>query len=707
MSKLVIVESPAKAKTIQKYLGKDFEVLASNGHIRDLPKSKFGVDVENNFLPQYTEIKGKEALVKTLKKEAKKSEMVYLATDPDREGEAISWHLADTLGLDTDQLNRVTFNEITKTGITEGMKNPRKIDQDLVDAQQARRVVDRIVGYKLSPFLWRKVRKGLSAGRVQSVAVRLIVDREKEINAFKTEEYWTIDAQVTKAGAKKPFAAKLHSKEGKKVAIGNQETATQILEEIKGKDFIIDEVKKSVRRKSPAPPFITSTLQQEASKKLGFQARRTMKAAQELYEGVDVEGMGAVGLITYMRTDSLRISAEALNETIEFIEATYGKEYLPSSPRTFKTKKGAQDAHECIRPSMPSLTPDKVKASLTSDQYKLYKLIWERFVACQMANALLDAVSVKIGVDKYGFTASGFTVKFDGYTKLYEVVKDEGEEEERPEALPALAQGDKLDVKKLEPNQHFTQPPARYTEASLIKALEENGIGRPSTYAPTISTILNRGYVEREKKSLKPTALGEVTNQVMEEQFQTIVGPDFTAQMELRLDKVEEGEQNWTQLMEEFYTDFAETLEKAEKNMEGTRVKVPDEETDIVCELCGKNMVIKIGRYGKFLACPGFPDCRNTKKIVQETGGTCPVCGKKMLAKKSKNGKGYFGCEGFPDCTFMTWDKPLEEKCPQCESGLFRKMGRGGKILCHKEGCDFEKPIEKKTAAKEDDDSDE
>ena len=691
MSKLVIVESPAKAKTIQKYLGKDFEVLASNGHIRDLPKSKLGVDVDNNFEPQYTEIKGKESLVKTLKKQAKKSEMVYLATDPDREGEAISWHLANLLSLDFDAQNRVTFNEITKAGVQEGMATPRKIDQDLVNAQQARRILDRIVGYKLSPFLWRKVRKGLSAGRVQSVAVSLIVDREEEIRKFKTEEYWTIDASLLGKRSKKPFESRLHSKNGKKIAIKNEDEAKTVLGEIDGKDFVVAEVKKSVRRKSPAPPFTTSTLQQEASKKLGFQARRTMSAAQELYEGVEIPDIGAVGLITYMRTDSLRISDEAITEVTQFIETAYGKEYLPPSIRTFKQKKNAQDAHEAIRPTMPSLTPEKVKASLSGDQYKLYKLIWERFVACQMANALLDAVSAKINVDAYTFTASGFTVKFDGFTKLYEVAKDEGEEEEKSGALPAMNEGDVLGVEKVLPNQHFTQPPPRYTEASLIKTLEENGIGRPSTYAPTITTVISRGYVEREAKALKPTALGEVTTTLMQEQFKNIVDADFTANMEQKLDEVEEGKTDWVKTLDVFYSDFASTLETAEKNMEGTRVKIPVEETDIDCELCGKKMVIKVGRFGKFLACPGFPDCRNTKKIVQETGGICPICGKKMLAKKSKNGKNYFGCEGFPECTFMTWDRPMEDKCPKCGTTLFRKMGRAGKIHCLKDGCDYER----------------
>jgi len=696
MSKLVIVESPAKAKTIKKYLGKDFEVLASNGHIRDLPKGKLGVDVENGFIPQYTDIKGKETLVKTLTKEAKKSDMVYLATDPDREGEAISWHLAGIMGLDPGENNRVTFNEITKTGITEGMKAPRRIDLDLVNAQQARRILDRILGYKLSPFLWRKVRKGLSAGRVQSVAVRLIVDREEEIRKFVTEEYWSIDAALAPKGKKKDFAAKLHSHKGKKLAIKNEKQAGDILGEIKGKDFVVDEVKKSVRKKSPAPPFITSTLQQEASKRLGFQARRTMKAAQELYEGVEVEGHGATGLITYMRTDSLRISAEALSAATEFIAGVYGKEYLPSAPRVYKSKKNSQDAHECIRPTMPALTPEKVKGSLTSDQHKLYRLIWERFIACQMAGALLDAVSVKIAVGDYAFTASGFSVKFDGFTRLYDVARDEGEEEESPQSLPELSKGEALDVRSLLPNQHFTQPPARYTEASLIKTLEENGIGRPSTYAPTITVIINRGYVEREKKALKPTVLGEVTTKLMEEQFRSVVDADFTANMEQKLDEVEEGKADWVAILDEFYKDFAATLARAEKNMEGTRVKVPDEETDVACELCGRNMVVKTGRFGKFMACPGFPECRFTKKITQDTGGLCPVCGKKMLAKKSKTGKNFFGCEGFPGCDFMSWSKPLSDKCPQCGSTLFRKMGRGAKIICQKEGCGFEKSVEKK-----------
>lgn len=704
MSKLVIVESPAKAKTIQKYLGKDFEVLASNGHIRDLPKSTLGVDVDNNFAPQYTEIKGKESLVKTLKKEAKKSDKVFLATDPDREGEAISWHLAHLLNLDLNENNRVTFNEITKTGIKEGMNNPRKIDTGLVNAQQSRRILDRIVGYKLSPFLWKKVRRGLSAGRVQSVSVRLIVDREKEIRNFVSEEYWSIDAKFLKEGGKKPFPAKLHSKSGKKISITNEKDAKKVLSDLENCKFIVDEVKKSVRKKSPAPPFTTSTLQQEASKKLGFQARRTMKAAQQLYEGIDLPDLGATGLITYMRTDSLRISAEALKAAGDFIEKEYGKEYLPPTTRVFKSKKSSQDAHEAIRPSMPHITPNSIKTSLSSDQYKLYNLIWKRFIACQMANALLDAVSVKISANNYIFSASGFSVKFDGYTKLYEVTKDDNtNDEENAEVLPNLNKNDELIKKEIVPNQHFTQPPARFTEASLIKMLEEKGIGRPSTYAPTISTITYRGYVEREGRSLFPTPLGEVITTLMQEQFEKIVDADFTAGMESELDKIEEGNCDWTEMLDNFYKDFAATLTLAEKNMEGKRVKVPDVETDIICEKCGRNMVIKMGRFGKFLACPGFPECSNTKKIVQETDGFCPVCGKKVLEKKSQKGRKYYGCEDNPKCSFMTWDKPLKEPCPVCGKALFQKMGRGRKIECLNEKCDYERPIEDKKNADNDD----
>lgn len=694
LSDLVIVESPAKAKTIKKYLGPGYEVVASMGHVRDLPKSKFGVDVENGFEPQYTDIKGKETLIKDLKKAAKNSEHVYLATDPDREGEAISWHLAHLLNLDLNENNRVTFNEITKTGVRNGMEHSRKIDLDLVNAQQARRVLDRVVGYKLSPFLWRKIRRGLSAGRVQSVAVRLIVDREEEIRAFKPEEYWTIDALLNAKGVRKAFPAKFHGKKGKKIDIKSEQQANGILEELNGAEYVVGTVKKGVRKKSPAPPFTTSTLQQEASRKLGFQARRTMKAAQELYEGIEVGEMGAVGLITYMRTDSLRISEEARTAATAFIQQRYGAEYLPDKPRFYKSKSNAQDAHEAIRPTMPDMSPEKVKAYLSSDQFKLYRLIWERFIASQMANAELDTVSADILAGDYVFKASGYSVRFNGFTALYEEGKDE--ESESSEMLPPLSEGDSLKLKSIAGNQHFTQPPPRYTEASLIKALEENGIGRPSTYAPTITTILQRNYIEREAKQLKPTPLGEVTTQLMREHFKNIVDVDFTAKMENDLDEVEVGKVDYVDMLRKFYGDFSHTLDEAEKAMEGSRMKVPHEETDMVCELCGKKMVIKIGRFGKFLACSGFPECKNTKRIVQETGGLCPLCGGKVLEKKSKTGKKYYGCEHNPKCSFMTWDEPLKEKCPQCGSSLFKKRGKAGKIYCAKEGCDYERGLKDK-----------
>lgn len=691
MSSLVIVESPAKAKTIKKYLGPGYDVVASMGHIRDLPKTKLGVDIEHHFEPKYEPIKGKEELIKSLKEAAGESDKVYLATDPDREGEAISWHLAHLLNLDLKDHNRVTFNEITKSGIKNGMEHSREIDIDLVNAQQARRILDRIVGYKLSPFLWRKVRRGLSAGRVQSVAVRIIVDRENEIKAFVPEEYWSIDAMLNTKNSKKAFAAKFYGQPGKKIEIKHKEQADEILSHLEGAEFSVGAVKKGVRKKSPAPPFTTSTMQQEASRKLGFQARRTMKAAQELYEGVEIDQMGAVGLITYMRTDSLRISEEACQAAFAFVEQKYGKEYLPSTPRVYKSNSNSQDAHEAIRPTMPELTPERVKPNLTTDQYKLYKLIWERFIASQMSNALLDTVSADIHAAGYLFKASGYSVKFDGFTVLYEEGKDEETDENG--VLPALKVGDLLKVKSLQGNQHFTQPPPRYTEASLIKALEENGIGRPSTYAPTITTIIQRSYVEREGKQLKPTALGDVTTQLMKDHFKNIVDIDFTAKMEKNLDLVETGEKNWVDTLDSFYQDFDKTLGEAEKAMEGSRVKVPHEETDITCELCGKKMVIKIGRFGKFLACSGFPECKNTKKIVVETPGICPVCGGKILEKKSKTGKKYFGCEHNPKCSFMTWDEPLDEKCPNCGSHLFKKRGKQGKIYCAKDGCDYERPL--------------
>lgn len=689
MSNLVIVESPAKAKTIKKYLGKNYEVVASMGHVRDLPKSTLGVDVENGFTPKYINIRKQSDTIKALKDAAKKCDKIYLATDPDREGEAISWHLANLLKLDVAAKNRITFNEITKTGVKEGMAHPRQIDMDLFDAQQARRILDRIVGYKLSPFLWKKVRPGLSAGRVQSVTVRIIVDRENEIRNFVPEEYWSIDAKLLAKTSKKAFGAKFYGKDGKKMELKTKEETDEVLSHIRDAAFTVSGIKTGVRKKSPAPPFTTSTMQQEASRKLGFQSRRTMKAAQELYEGVEIPKMGAVGLITYMRTDSLRISNDAREAANAYIGEKYGDNYLPPEPRVYKTKNNAQDAHEAIRPTMPNLTPEQLKPSLTGDQYKLYKLIWERFIASQMANAEYNTVSVDIDANGYNFKSSGFTVKFDGFTVLYVEGKDE--EEEKEGALPPLEKGDVLKVQSLEGNQHFTQPPPRFTEASLIKILEENGIGRPSTYSPTITTILARNYIEREGKQLKPTQLGEITTQLMKDHFSSIVDEKFTAQMESNLDLVEEGKKPWVKTLEEFYGGFAKTLEDAEKNLEGTYMKVPDEETDVVCEKCGRNMVIKNGRFGKFLACPGFPECRNTKRIVVETPGTCPLCSGKILEKKSKKGKKFYGCEHNPECSFLSWDAPIEEKCPKCGKSLLKKVGRAAKIYCSNSECDYER----------------
>ncbi len=690
MSKLVIVESPAKAHTIQKYLGPDYEVLASMGHVRDLPASRLSVDVKNDFAPNYENIKGKGELIKKLRNEAKKSDYVYLATDPDREGEAISWHLAQLLKLDETEQNRVTFNEITKSGIKYGMEHPRCIDQQLVDAQQARRVLDRIVGYEISPFLWKKIRKGLSAGRVQSVAVRLIVDREDEIRAFTPEEYWTLEALLAKQGAKtKPFTAKYYGTGGKKCEITSEEQANALKAAAEREPFLIKSIKTGTRQKNPAPPFITSTLQQDASRRYGFQAKRTMKVAQELYEGINLPDMGAVGLITYMRTDSLRISDEALFAAHDYIKRTYGDSYALAKPRTFRSKSNAQDGHEAIRPTMIELSPMKIKDSLSADQFKLYKLVWERFIASQMAACVQDTVSADITAGEHLFKASGFSVRFDGYTRLYTETQDN--DEEQGTNLPRLEEGEQLNLKELKPGQHFTQPPPRYTEATLIRELEENGIGRPSTYAPTLSTILQRGYVEREGKALKPTIVGETVTRLMKEQFGKIVDVKFTAEMEKELDEVEEGKTEWVGMMHHFYDDFTEMLQSAEKNMEGTKMKIPDEETDIVCELCGRKMVVRHGKYGKFLACPGFPECKNTKTLQQETPGSCPRCGKKVLAKKSKTGRTYYGCEDNPACGFMTWDIPLEEKCPRCGSSLFKTTGRMKMIHCLKEGCGYEK----------------
>ena len=692
MAKLVIVESPAKAKTIGKYLGKGYKVTASMGHIRDLPASQLGIDVEHGYKPHYITIKGKAKLVRELKDEAKKSDGVLLATDPDREGEAISWHLANVLGLDPAAPNRITFDEITKKGVQEGMAHPRAIDMNLFNAQQARRELDRLVGYKLSPFLWRKVRRGLSAGRVQSVAVRLIRDRELEIDAFKPDEYWNIDAEFGKG--KTAFTARLAAgADGKKLTVTNREQADGILAALDGKDYTVTQVDKGRRRRVPPPPFITSTLQQEASRRFGFSATRTMRAAQTLYEGVEIAGHGAIGLITYMRTDSLRISDEAVAAAKEYIGGRWGERYICPVKRKYKSRSAtaAQDAHEAIRPSTPGLTPDEVEQSLSGDIARLYRLIWSRFMASQMADCEQDTVSVGITAGDYLFRASGYQVAFDGYTALYEEATDDKEKKET--ALPPLEQGQKLALEQLHADQKFTQPPPLYTEATLIHALEENGIGRPSTYAPIITTIVDRGYVERDGKKLRTTPLGQAVNQVMLEQFPDIVDVTFSADMEKRLDTVENGTANWVDTVDEFYQGFAKSLEQAEKNMEGKRVKVADIPTDEVCEKCGKPMVIKSGRYGKFLACSGFPDCKNTRPLVKDTGGLCPLCGGHMLQRKSAKGRIYYGCGNFPTCKFMTWDEPVPETCPNCGATLFKKRGT---LYCAKEGCGFSKPVEKK-----------
>ena len=694
MPKLVIVESPAKAKTIGKYLGRGYKVTASMGHVRDLPASTLGIDVENGYKPKYITIKGKQKLVKELKAEAKKCDGVLLATDPDREGEAISWHLANILGLDPAAPNRVTFDEITKKGVKEGMAHPRAINIDLFNAQQARRELDRLVGYKLSPFLWKKVRRGLSAGRVQSVAVRLIRDREIEIENFKPDEYWNIDALLHPQGEKGEFTARLAATaDGKKLTVTDKQQADAVLAALDGKDYTITKIEKGKRRRQPAPPFITSTLQQDASRAFGFSATRTMRAAQTLYEGVDIAGHGTVGLITYMRTDSLRIAAEAQAAAKTFIADRWGENYVCKTARKWKSRSAtaAQDAHEAIRPSMPELTPDEVEQSISGDTAKLYRLIWSRFMASQMADCIQDTVSASITAGEYLFRASGFRVSFDGFTALYEESTDDTKKKET--ALPPLEEGQKLVLKKLTADQKFTQPPPLYTEATLIHALEENGIGRPSTYAPIITTIVDRGYVEKDQKKLKTTPLGQAVNTVMMEQFPDIVNVKFSADMEKKLDVVEAGEADWVKTIDEFYQGFAKSLEQAEKNMEGKRIKVEDIPTDEICEKCGRPMVIKSGRYGKFVACSGFPECRNAHPLVKDTGGLCPLDGGHMLVRKSSKGRVYYGCSNYPKCNYMTWDEPVPERCPQCGSTLFKKKGQ---LYCAKEGCGFVKAIEKK-----------
>ena len=694
MSKLIIVESPSKIKTVKKTLGSGYNVMASKGHVRDLPKSKLGIDVEHDFKPQYINMSDKKDLIKELKEAAANSDGVLLATDPDREGEAISWHLAQILALDMNEANRVAFNEITESGIKAGIAEPHKINLDLVDAQQARRVLDRIVGYKLSPFLWKKVKSGLSAGRVQSVALRLIVEREREIEKFNSEEYWSVDAKLM--SGRKSFSAKLFGfADGKKIeVIKSGEEAEGIVKALENASYTVTELKKGTRSRQPAPPFSTSTLQQEASRKLGFTGQRTMRIAQQLYEGVDIHGIGATGLITYMRTDSLRISEEARAAANAFITKRYGESYLPPKPRYFKTKSGAQDAHEAIRPTAVTLTPEQVKDSLTAEQYKLYKLIWERFIASLMAVCVQNTVNADITAGDYLFKASGYSVKFDGFTVLYEEGKDDDGEEGG--ALPEMKKGDVLKLRELTPNQHFTQPPARYTEPTLIKALDENGIGRPSTYAPIISNILGRDYIEREKKSLKPTNLGIVVSDLMVKYFDKIIDVKFTAGLEKQLDEIGAGNRGWVDTIRDFYSDFEKLYNKAETSLEGQKVKVPVVETDVVCDKCGRKMVVKSGRFGKFLACPGYPECKNTKPLPEdEVKQPCPKCGGKLVKKISKKGKKFYGCSNYPDCDFAAPGIPTGEKCPECGSYII--SGVRGRKYCMNSDCPTR---QKKTAKK-------
>lgn len=699
MSKLVIVESPAKAKNIKGYLGKGYEVVASMGHVRDLPAARLSVDIANDFEPKYAVIKGKENFVKDLKKKADAADYVYLATDPDREGEAISWHLATLLGLDMNDKNRITFNEITKNGVKNGMDQPRAIDIDFVNAQQARRILDRLIGYKLSPFISQKIRRGLSAGRVQSVALRLVVDREEEIRAFKPEEYWSIDAKFTNPPERKAFSAAFYGKEKEKIKIENKEQSDKILFDLDGAEYIVTGVKKGSRKKNPTPPFTTSTLQQEASRRLSFQARRTMKAAQELYEGVDAGELGTVGLITYMRTDSLRISDDARAEGNAYITENYGEKYLPKKPRNYKSKSNIQDGHEAIRPSMPKVAPERVKPYLTSDQYKIYKLIWERFIASLMEACLQETMKIEITANGYIFNATGYTVKFDGFTALYEE-KGDDEKADSSTPLPVMKEGDVLKLKSILGNQHFTQPPARYTEASLTKALEENGVGRPSTYVTITSTILNREYVKREGKQFVPTELGETVTKLLKERMPNIVNVKYTSKMENDLDKIDSGDEDYKQMIRLYYDEFEAPLEKAKAEMQGVKIKLKEEETDVICEKCGRNMIVKVGRFGKFLACPGYPDCKNTKPLVYKTSAKCPECGGDVIEKKTKKGTSFFGCSNYPNCNFMTWDVPSDEVCPKCGKSLFKR--KGNVLYCpDTEGCGFTKPILKKKKTEE------
>ena len=694
-SNLVIVESPSKAKTIGKYLGPEYTVKASMGHLRDLPKSTMGVDLEHDFTPKYIPVAGKEALIKELKEAAANADTIYLATDPDREGEAISWHLKELLNLPDRKTHRVTFNEITQKVVKESIANSREIDYDLVDAQQARRILDRIVGYQLSPLLWKKVRRGLSAGRVQSVATRLVVDRENEIRSFLPKEYWSLDVTLQRIGKPGSFVAHYHGDE-KKRELQNEAQVQTIIEDITGKVFTVSNVKKAEKKRSAAPPFTTSTLQQEASRKLNMTPKRTMAMAQQLYEGVDVAGEGTLGLITYMRTDSLRLSDEAMASAAEFIRHRYGDAYYYGKPHVFKTKSGAQDAHEAIRPTHVELDPEKIQSSLTKEQYKLYKLIWSRFLASQMANAVYDTVSIDAECAGHLFRASHQSMKFTGFIAVYEEGRDD-EAEAVGTPLPDLKVGEQAEISNIEKEQHFTQPPARYTEATLVKAMEEKGVGRPSTYAATVSIIQDREYVVKNDKRLSPTALGEVVNGLMMERFNDIIDVEFTAAMENQLDAVEEGKRNWKEVLSDFYQGFHQEMLAAESALEGTRLKVPEEETEEICEVCGKNMVIKVGRFGKFLACPGWPECKNTKPLVERMPGRCPKCGSGLLKRKSKRGYAYYACEKGTECGFMSWDVPTDLDCPECGQTLFKKSGRGRmKPFCINENCSHFLPEEKR-----------
>ncbi|MDI3522250.1 MAG: topoisomerase [Bacillota bacterium] len=683
---LLIVESPAKAKTIEKFLGKGYAVAASMGHVRDLPRSQFGVDVEDNFTPKYITIRGKGEILKKLREAAKKADKVYLAADPDREGEAIAWHLAYILGLEPSAPCRVEFNEITKQAVRDSLKSPRAIDQKRVDAQQARRVLDRLVGYNLSPLLWDKVKRGLSAGRVQSVAVKLICDRQREIDAFQPEEYWTITAQVAKS-TRERFSARLVARGGEKLEIKDEAGAQALVSELKRQELHVTDISRRERRKNPHPPFTTSTLQQEAARRLGFTVKKTMSLAQQLYEGLEVGKEGRVGLITYMRTDSTRISPVARREAVEYIERTYGADYKGAGVFTAARGK-VQDAHEGIRPTQVTRLPQNLATYLTRDQLRLYTLIWERFLASQMAPAVYDSVTAEIAAGELRLRATGSEVKFRGYTAVYEETRD-GEGEEKEAVLPPLVVGEKLTLVRTVPEQHFTQPPPAYTEASLVKTLEEKGIGRPSTYAPTVETILKRGYVTREKKKLKPTELGFLVTDLLSRYFPEIIDVQFTAEMEDKLDRIEEGEAEWRRVVGEFYPAFAEQVRAAKENME--EVHVADEVSDEVCELCGRHMVIKQGRFGKFLACPGFPACRNTKPLREGTGVKCPQCGGEILVKTSRRGRRFYGCENYPECRFVTWDTPTEKRCPRCGSLLVRKESRRREpyLACSNKECRY------------------